>query len=327
MKVLNEVVWGIIGAGNVCERKSMPAMQIIPHSRVKCVMRRNADACRDFALRHDIPEWTNEAAKIFRDPQINAVYIATPPDTHAYYTGLAAAAGKAVYVEKPMARNYAECREMLRVCTKADVPLFVAYYRRMLPHFRRVKELIDGGTIGTICSVHIEFYRPPYAEDSRPEKNWRIQPAISGGGHFHDLASHQLDLMDFFMGPLKRVRGIAVNRAGLYTPADTVSASFSFSGGAAGSGSWCFVAPEERTADEISIIGTGGSLNFSTFAHARIEGISESRGVLREEYVLPSHIQEFLIRTVIAELRGEGRCPSKGKSAARTTLAMDLICS
>lgn len=327
MKKIDEVVWGVIGAGNVCEKKSMPAMQIIPHSRVRSVMRRNAKACRDFAHRHNIPVWTSDAADLFTDPQINAVYIATPPDTHAYYTCLAAKAGKAVYVEKPMARNYAECREMLRICKTAGVPLFVAYYRRMLPHFHRVKELIDMGAIGTVCTVHIAFYRPPYAEDAHPENNWRVRPEISGGGHFHDLASHQLDLMDYLLGPLKGVRGNAINRAGLYTPPDTLSATFRFAHGATGSGSWCFVASPEENVDQISISGTKGYLSFSTFAHARIHCVSKQLGILQEEYVLPVHIQEFLIRTLVAELRGEGRCPSSGRSAARTSRVMGLICS
>ncbi|MDD3715702.1 MAG: Gfo/Idh/MocA family oxidoreductase [Candidatus Marinimicrobia bacterium] len=327
MKKIDKVVWGVIGAGNVCEKKSMPAMQIIPHSRVRMVMRRNTEACRDFARRHKIPEWTTDAASLFEDPQINAVYIATPPDTHAYYTQLAAKAGKAVYVEKPMARNYAECREMLRACRTAGVPLFVAYYRRMLPQFRRVKELIDKGAVGTVCAAHISFYRPPYAEDAHPERNWRVRPEISGGGHFHDLASHQLDLMDYLLGPLKHVRGNALNRAGLYAPPDTLSATFHFAGGAVGSGSWCFVSSPEENVDQISISGTEGYLNFSTFANARIHCVSEQWGILQEEYALPAHIQEYLIRTLVAELRGEGYCPSTGSSAARTSRVMDLICS
>ncbi|MFO7841790.1 MAG: Gfo/Idh/MocA family oxidoreductase [Fidelibacterota bacterium] len=328
MKAAADIVWGVIGAGRVCEKKSMPAMQIIPHSRVKTVMRRNAAKCRDFAARHNVPVWTTRAEEIFRDPEINAVYVATPPDTHALYTGMAAKAGKAVYVEKPMARNYAECKRMIRDCERAGVPLFVAYYRRALPHFLRVGELLKEKRIGIPCSVHIRYHRPPYPEDIfHPENNWRIQPGISGGGHFHDLASHQLDLMDFLFGPVVRAHGIAENRAGLYVPADTLTGVFRFKNGVAGGGDWCFVSPPSEERDLICILGTEGILRFSTFANACIYGDFQSTGIIKEEMELPLHIQEPLIRSIVSELRGEGSCPSTGESAARTSRVMDLLCS
>jgi len=322
-----DIVWGVIGGGRVCEKKSMPAMQIIPHSRVKTVMRRDETAGRDFILRHGIPNYTNSPADIFNDPEINAVYIATPPDSHAAYAIAAAAAGKAIYVEKPMARKHNECRAMIRECKRYNVPLFVAYYRRALPHFLRVRELLEDKAIGKTCSVRITFSRPPYREDIEdPEKNWRVLPQISGGGHFHDLASHQLDLMDFLFGPIKKAHGITGNSAGYYQPADTVAAVFSFKNGVTGCGSWCFVSPSEEQKDEILILGTKGSLRFSTFEHACIHGITDSMGVIKEEYDLPVHIQEPLIRTIVSELRGEGYCPSRGETAARTSRVMDRIC-
>ncbi len=290
-------------------------------------MRRDESAGRDFILRHGIPNYTNSAANIFEDTEINAVYIATPPDSHAAYTIAAAAAGKAIYVEKPMARNHNECRAMIRACKRYNVPLFVAYYRRALPHFLRVRELLENKAIGKICSVRITFSRPPYREDMEaPEKNWRVLPQISGGGHFHDLASHQLDLMDFLFGPVVKVYSVAENRAGLYGPADTLAVVFSFENGVSGCGSWCFVSPPEEEKDEISILGTNGSLHFSTFAHACVHGISDNLGIIREEHVLPAHIQEPLIKTIVSELRGEGYCPSRGETAARTSRVLDRIC-
>jgi predicted dehydrogenase len=328
MENIERVVWGVIGAGKVCEKKSMPAMQVLPHSEVRRVMRRNAEKCRDFAQRHAVPAWGTRAEDIFEDPGINAVYVATPPDTHAAYAKAAAAAGKAVYVEKPMARNYAECREMIRDCKTAGVPLYVAYYRRALPHFLRVRELLKDGVLGRVCSVEILFRRQAYPEDlSEHGKNWRIRPEISGGGHFHDLASHQLDLLDFLFGPAERVCGIAENRAGYYTPADTLSASILFKSGVVGNGSWCFVSPPSGTEDLIRITGTEGSLRFSTFAHAGIYGDCSRPGIFREKYRLPEHIQEPLIRSIVSALRGAGTCPSTGESAARTSRVMDMICS
>ncbi len=328
MKTVQNIVWGVIGGGKVCEKKSMPAMDIIPHSRVKIVMRRNTSACKAFADRHHIPNWTIDSKDILHDPEINAVYIATPPDSHATYTIQAAHAGKAVYVEKPMARNYKECKTMIKACKKADVPLFVAYYRRALPHFLRVKQLLEEGAIGKICSVHIAFYQTPRREDIvHPEQNWRIQPQISGGGHFHDLASHQLDLLDFLFGNIVSVHGITENRTGLYIPTDTLSAAFQFKSGVVGSGSWCFVSPASEEKDDIYILGEKGSLRFSTFAHAHIDITSEIQGTSQEQFELPVHIQELLIRSIVGQLRRVDMCPSTGKTAARTSRVMDIICS
>lgn len=327
MNKFSEAVWGVIGAGNVCEKKSMPALDKVPHSRVKTVMRRQADACRAFAERHDIPNWTTDSNEIFHDPEINAVYIATPPNTHEMYAIKAAHAGKAVYVEKPMARDHHECQTMIDACKQANIPLFVAYYRRALPHFLRVKDLLDNNKLGEIRSWTITFNRPPRIEDlTHPDKNWRVQPEISGGGHFHDLASHQLDLMDFFFGPALDIQASAENRAGLYVPADHVTATINYRHGIKGEGHWDFACPDPDEKDEIIIRGDEGYLVFSTFEHARIEGVSKELGQISEEFLLPEHIQMPLIRTIVSELRGEGVCPSTGVSAARTSLLMDRIC-
>lgn len=327
MEKLQEVVWGVIGAGRVCEKKSVPALYKLPHSRVKTVMRRHADACKAFAEKHDIPHWTTDSNDIFHNQEINAVYISTPPDTHAMYAIKAAHAGKVVYVEKPMARNYHECQTMISACESAKVPLFVAYYRRALPHFLRVKDLIEQGKLGRITSWQINFNRSPRPEDLRGDKsNWRVRPEISGGGHFHDLASHQLDLMDFLFGPVIDVNATAVNKAGLYDAHDLINAELTYRNGVKGYGNWDFVCAEPDVKDEIIISGENGRIHFSTFDHARIEGVSSLSGQISEEFLLPEHIQMPLVRTIVADLRGEGQCPSTGISAARTSRIMDAIC-
>ena len=134
MKKINndKVRWGIVGVGDVCEFKSAPAMQLIDRSELVAVMRRNGSKAKDYAERHGVAKWYDNADNLINDPEVNAIYIATPPIAHAEYTIMAAHAGKAVYVEKPMARNTEECREMIKVCSNAGVPLYVAYYRRRL---------------------------------------------------------------------------------------------------------------------------------------------------------------------------------------------------
>src|SRR5690554_2520017 len=137
MKIIKDstVKWGVIGVGIVCEVKSAPAMQLVKGSELVAVMRRDGEKAKDFALRHGVSKWYQDAEELINDPEVNAIYIATPPHAHAEMTRKAALAGKPVYVEKPMARTYQECQEMINCCNEAKVPLFVAYYRRALPNF------------------------------------------------------------------------------------------------------------------------------------------------------------------------------------------------
>ncbi|MEO0340886.1 MAG: Gfo/Idh/MocA family oxidoreductase, partial [Bacteroidota bacterium] len=254
----NTVKWGIIGVGDVCEVKSAPAMQRIKYSELVAVMRRNGAKAEDYAQRHQVSKWYDDANDLINDPDVNAIYIATPPYAHEELCLKAAAAGKPVYVEKPMATSYAACQRMITACAKAGVPLYVAYYRRMLPNFLKLKALIEEGVIGDIRLVKIELHQsvdPAIVSKiaaSMPV-NWRVDPAIAGGGYFFDLAAHQLDYLDYLFGSIQTVNGIADNQAGLYPAADIVSSTFSFENGIHGIGSWCFTADETAVKDELTI--------------------------------------------------------------------------
>ena len=200
---MEKIRWGIIGCGDVTEVKSGPAFYKIEGSELVAVMRRDGDKARDYAQRHQVPRWYDQADALIADAEVDAVYIATPPDSHAEYTIQVARAGKPVYVEKPMARNHAECQAMIAACQQAQVPLFVAYYRRTLPAFCKVKALVDEGAIGPVRYVSIELCQP--AGENPDDLPWRVVPEISGGGYFFDLASHQLDYLDHLLGPISAV--------------------------------------------------------------------------------------------------------------------------
>ncbi len=231
---MQTIRWGIIGCGDVTEVKSGPAFNKIPNSQLVAVMRRDGAKAQDYARRHGVPKWYNDATALINDPEVNAVYVATPPGSHHEYTLQVAAAGKPVYVEKPMARTYAECQEMIAACEKAQVPLFVAFYRRRLPSFLKVKELVDTGTIGDIRFVNIQLYHPAQTNLEQSNLPWRVQPDIAGGGLFFDLAPHQLDILDYILGPIATVSGQTANQAGLYPAEDIVTAQFRFQSGGAG---------------------------------------------------------------------------------------------
>lgn len=327
MQKIEKVVWGIIGAGDVCERKSAPAMYQIPYSEVKTVMRRNAEKAEDFAKRHGIAHWTTNADDLFNDPEINAIYIATPPASHAELTLKAAKAGKAVYVEKPMANSSEECEAMIKACYEAQVPLFVAYYRRTLPGFLKVKDLVESGAIGEVRAVHIEMYKPLSDSDLTADAtNWRVDPEIAGGGYFHDLASHQLDFLDFLFGKITQVKGISTNQAGLYKSDDIVSATFSFENGVVGSGIWCFTADQSSETDSIKIIGSQGELSFNCFGDPMIIRLKSSlHGNKEFTYLHVQPIQKPLVQLIVDQLRKIGTAPSTGITGARATAVMGEI--
>ncbi len=324
----NTVVWGVIGAGSVCEKKSAPAMNKIPNSRIKSVMRRNYAKAEDYARRHGIENWYDNADHIFNDPEINAVYIATPPDSHLELTIKAAHAGKAVYVEKPMARTHAECLAMIEVCEKAGVPLYVSYYRRALPKFLKIKELIEQKVLGEIRMVNIEIYKPLVTEKiSQLENNWRVDPEIAGGGYFYDLASHQLDYLDFLFGPIIHVAGFSTNQAKLYKADDIVTASFAFGQGIMGKGSWCFTVSKVSEKETITIVGSEGQMEFSAFGDSPIFLNTIHSGKVELNYIAPEHIAGPLIQTAVNDLLGTGTCPSTGITGARTNFVMEKMCN
>jgi predicted dehydrogenase len=229
---MDEVRWGIIGCGEVTEVKSGPAFQKAKNSKLVAVMRRNSLLAMDYAKRHNVPKWYDDAYDLINDKEVDAVYIATPPAFHKEYTLAAARAGKPVYVEKPMALNFTECQEMIKVCEEASVSLFVAYYRRALPRFIKIKEIIEEKMIGDIRFVSTTQYRPSKKEETDPlNLPWRVQPHLSGGGIFFDIASHSLDLLDFLLGPIENVSGFASNQSQLYDAEDIVTGSYIFKNG------------------------------------------------------------------------------------------------
>lgn len=320
---MKTVRWGIIGVGDVTEIKSGPGFQKATNSSLVAVMRRTGHLAKDYAERHGVPKWYDDAETLINDPEVDAVYVATPPSSHKEYTLLSAQAGKPVYVEKPMALNFAECQSMLRACQAAEVPLFVAYYRRALPRFLKVKELIEADAIGEIRLVAVSLYQPPSEKELDAENlPWRVIPEIAGGGRFVDLAAHTLDFLDYILGPIQTVEGFAANQAKLYPAEDIVTGTFVFESGMHGVGSWCFTSFE--AVDQTEIIGTRGKIVFPTLENTPVI-LRTEQGVTEFAIEDPPHIQQPLIQSVVDDLTGAGQCPSTGESGARTSWVMDQM--
>jgi len=316
--------WGIIGCGKVTELKSGPAFNKVTDSRLVAVMRRNAELAEDYAKRHNVPKFYSDADDLINDSEIDAIYIATPPVYHSEYAIKALKAGKPVYIEKPMALNYRECVRINKTAEKYKLPVFVAFYRRTLPGFLKIKNLIERGEIGKPRFVNFQIFNFPSDDEKAGRLPWRVKPEISGAGHFFDLASHQLDYLDFVFGPVLKVSSIAVNQAHFYKAEDFVSASFLFRDNMVGTGIWSFSVSHEGNRDSFEIVGEKGIIKTSTFTY---EPIVLLNGNGRQEFIneRPENIQYYLIEQIVKALSGKGNVVSTGASAARTSRVMDEV--
>ena len=320
---MKTVRWGIVGCGDVTEIKSGPGFAKADNSSLVAVMRRDGALARDYAQRHGVPRWYDDADRLLADSGVDAVYVATRPDTHRDYVLKCAAAGKPVLVEKPMAMNAAECEDMIQACRAARVPLFVAYYHRALPLLLKVKELIDAGAVGAVRFVTIlHNEKTPTAGFDGDGIPWRYLPDVGGGGVFVDIGSHALDFLDFLFGPIEAVRGSASNQADLYPAEDFVTCDFSFAGGVRGSGTWSFAT--YRDFERTEIVGDKGMVTLSLFSPSPVV-LTTEEGRREFDIGYPPHVHQPLIQTVVDDLIGTGKCPSTGDTALRATRVIDTV--
>lgn len=314
--------WGMIGCGDVTEVKSGPAFRIAGKSRIAGVFSRTQSSAEDYAKRHNIPRVFSSVSDLIDSPDIDAVYIATPPAAHPGFALDVARAKKPCCIEKPIANSYAEARRITESFQAAGAPLFVAFYRRALPRFETVRSWISDGKIGKVRHVHWALTQQPTPEDLAEQYSWRIDPDIAPGGYFDDLACHGLDLFDHFLGPITQASGVAVNQQNLYKVPDAVSANWLHESGITGTGYWNFAADE--TADAVTIIGEKGRISFSVFDDTNPKCETQD-GVLSPDIRHPKHIQEFHVKRMVEHLSGRSTYSSTGESATRTAWVCDRI--
>lgn len=320
----NTISWGIIGCGNVTEVKSGPAFQQVPNSKLVAVMRRDASKAADYALRHGVPKWYSDATQLINDPAVTAIYIATPPAFHEAYTIEALQAGKPVYVEKPMSIDLASCLRMQQMAETTGIPLCIAHYRRALPKFIAVQQLLASQTIGTVCTARIGMQQADQsATMANPEENWRVQPALSGGGIFYDLAPHQLDLLVFLLGNPEEIKGMADNRAGLYAAEDVVAGIVRMQNQVLFSGLWCFTSDNSCREDIFEIVGTAGKIIFPVFGNEVT--VITSSGEQHLNFEPPKHIQQPMIEKVTRYFLGMDSNPCSAEEAIQSFRIMEAF--
>ncbi len=315
--------WGMIGCGAVTEHKSAPAYQEVDGFALHGVFSRTRAKAEDYAARHGVPHIFDSAGALINAPDIDAVYIATPPDSHEVYALDVARAGKPCCIEKPMASDYAAAVRMRDAFTDRGLPLFIAYYRRSLPRFQQVKSWLDDGAIGTVRHAHWTLTKPAGPADSSAT-NWRVSAAVAPGGYFDDLASHGLDLFCWLFGAVEDVAGFAVNQQGLYSAADAVTGCWLHKGGITGSGNWNFGAAERR--DCVEITGSNGRILFSVFDDEPLRLLSGHENIAIA-VANPATIQHFHVKAMRDHLTGRSDHPSTGDSGVHTAWVMDRILS
>jgi predicted dehydrogenase len=317
------IKWGIIGCGDVTEVKSGPPYRKTQGFELVAVMRRDAEKAKDYAKRHEVKKYYTNADDLINDAEVDAVYIATPPDTHMLYALKIAEAGKICCIEKPMTPNYADSLVIYNTFKEKNIPLFVAYYRRSLPRFTKIKDWLDKNYIGDIRHINWSFSKPASDIDKSKIYNWRTDIKIAPGGYFDDLASHGLDLFNFLLGNIKDAQGISINQQNNYSAKDAFSASWLHETNVTGAAFWNFDCYEHL--DDVIIYGNEGKIKFSIFHENPIvlESGSKNESLFIEN---PKHIQMHHVESMRDMLINENyQHPSTGKTALHANWAMDKI--
>lgn len=306
----NTIKWGMIGCGDVTEIKSGPAFNKVADSGLIAVMSRNAEKAEDYAKRHQIPKWYNNTQELIDDPEINAIYIATPPLSHEALTIAALKAGKHVYVEKPMAVHAAAGKKMVEAASLYSGKLTIAHYRRAQPVFKKIKALLDEQAIGIVKFIKLDYLQPSLTKQelADPKIQWRIDPAIAGGGLFHDIAPHQLDLMLYFFGPIEKATGVSGNQGGLYQADDLVTGVLKFKNNVFFNGTWCFDMPLATQKDLCTITGSKGTISFAVFGPGKIELTVNGETTVFNFDAL-QHVQQPMIEATVRYFLNESANP------------------
>ena len=315
---MNQVQWGIVGCGDVTEVKSGPALQKAGRSSVTAVMRRDGEKAADYARRHGVAKSYDSAQQLIDDPDVNAIYIATPPASHCELTLAALNAGKPVLVEKPMSLSVEEGRVMAAAAKDAGRSLVVAFYRRALPRFERMREIIQDGTIGAPrCISVVHRMRPP--EDAAG--NWRLDPKVGGGGFFADMQSHTIDWLSYVFGTAKSVQSEVRRQNSDIAAEDLVAFTLGYDSVVA-SGLCTYSVAEQ--AEAVTVFGDKGSVSMGFFRPSSIT-LSTERGIEEIELPDPPHVHQPFVEQIVAHLLDGAPNPCAPEVGLQTMEVLDRI--
>ena len=316
-----QVRWGFLGCGNVVRKKSGEAFRCVPNSTINAIMRRDIAAAEDAARHFGAPVWCNTQEALLA-ADIDAVYIATPPGLHYEQAMACLRSGKPVYLEKPFARNYTEAAALTEAFHTAGIPLYVGHYRRALPRFLKIRQLLNDGIIGQIQSV--DFFLNRVFDPKEAQTKWLYNPVLSGGGKFYDIAPHTIDIFQFLFGEIDTVSGSAFNLDVGCPLENLVVMDVTTGQGIRGHLRFCCTAAEKR--DRMTVAGSEGTMEFSVHGKMDIK-VRNQQGTLIEDMTIqdPITVEQPMVQTVVEDLLGLGHCLCHAKEVLSTYHVIDQV--
>lgn len=302
------VRWGIIGCGDVCEKKAGPPLHKAVGSSLVAVMRRTKAAAKDFAVRHNVPRAYDSVDALLADPEVNAIYIASPVGSHLEHAKAVAKAGLPCLLEKPMARCAEEAEQIVSAFREAGVPLWTAYYRRSHGTWLKLRQMLEQGELGTVLRVDYELRKlAPPTNPAGGKVPWRFDAEHAGGGLVMDVGSHVVDLLEFLLGPLEITRASASQSAAYHGLSVEDWVEFDFvAAGALGSCRWDFAQPAGRpTFELLRIVGTAATIEARPLASDGLRLVKAPGSVTDLALPPPANVHHNLVQGIVNELLGQ----------------------
>jgi predicted dehydrogenase len=310
--------WGLIGCGDIAQRRVAPALRDLPTCELLAVTRSRPELAESFAVRFGAKKWYPTWQGMLADKDIHAVYIATPVHLHAAQTIAAAEAGKHVLCEKPMAMNVKECDEMIAACRTNNVKLGVAYYRHFYPVVERIKAVINSGEIGKPVLVQINAFEWFDPQPNHP-RYWLLDKKLAGGGPMIDFGCHRIELLVNVFGPVKHITSLVLNAVFDREVEDTAVTTIQFESGPCAVLSVTHAASEPR--DTLDIFGTQGSITIPVLNLGEIR-IRSRAGDRTESHPPATNIHQPLIEDFV-ECVMAGRHPRVNGESGRAVAEIE----
>ena len=318
---MRRVRWGLIGCGDIARRRVAPALRELENCELVAVSRADPTRAESFAAEFGARSWHADWRELVRDPEVEAVYVATPVHLHAEQAVAAAEEGKHVLCEKPMALSVGECERMNAAAEANDVRLGVAYYRRFYPAVERVGEILRSGEIGRPIVAQLNAFERFEPGPEHPRR-WLLEKRLAGGGPMFDFGSHRVEVLLNLFGPVADVRALRGNLLFPREVEDTAVALLQFEAGPQAVLSVTHAAREPQ--DTMEIFGSEGSVR----ADVLNEGVLKVRtaaGERLEKHPAHSNFHQPLIDD-FARAVVEGRSPRvDGRAGLAVSSVLGLI--
>ncbi|MEN6315697.1 MAG: Gfo/Idh/MocA family oxidoreductase [Clostridiaceae bacterium] len=252
-----KVRWGVIGAGGIADRRTIPGLMLAKNAELAAVMEVNMELAEKIRAKYNAKKAYDNIDKLLADKDIDAVYIATPVMYHKEQAFKAARAKKHILIEKPVALTAQEGEEVLKVCRQEGVLITVGLMMRFHAYHQKMKEIVESGKLGRIvsCRGQLTCWYPDMSG------NWRQRKSTSGGGALMDMGVHCIDLIQYITGAkAKRVAALIGTKTFQYEVEDSASVIFEMDNGANAYVDANFNIPDAAARCRLEFYGTRGSM-------------------------------------------------------------------